>query len=50
VIVANGWEWFDPEFMEKLGEIFGKRGKFKGTNKNLLFWRRVFDEGQGLFI
>jgi hypothetical protein len=27
VIMLNATEWLDPEFMEKLGKIFGKRGK-----------------------
>lgn len=24
VFVVNGWEWFDPEFMEKVVKVFGK--------------------------
>jgi hypothetical protein len=27
VVVVKGWERLDPEFIEKMGEIFGKRGK-----------------------
>jgi hypothetical protein len=29
VYIVNMWEWFDPEIMEKLVEIFGK-GKDNG--------------------
>jgi hypothetical protein len=31
-VVVNGWEWFDPEFMEKIVEVFGKK---KGGNRRV---------------